>query len=98
MPRACAAHGEAAQHDFLVVDFVAGFHGIDGLEDVGFPGPSIGIVAASVDIEGDEILTGGGGFIVLMRGDETDFRELFAASRAAPRRGAQASSRRRNSG
>ena len=70
VPRAGAAHREAAQHEALAVEHVAaaqqpldGDEVIDRLPHVGLAGPAIGVVAAAIDVDPDEGLVLGGGLL-----------------------------------
>ncbi len=64
MPGAGAAHREAAEHEALAVQHVAtaeqfaldGHEVIDGLRDVGLAGPTVGVVAAPVDLDAHGVL------------------------------------------
>ena len=56
-----------------------GLKGLNRFEDVGFPGPAIGVVAASVDVEPDKILALGGRPPAAVLVEEFDFGEVGIA-------------------
>ena len=80
VPGARAAHGEASEDDSAVVDGIIAFDGLDRLENVGFAGPAVGVVAASEDVEGDFAFGTGGGGLVVKPGEDAGLGDGLVAA------------------